>query len=141
MSPKYCTECITASAVRKMHEHFDLVYDGPPRNLDPEEKAFRIAAMQEELDEFKASIDLVDEYDAMLDLLVFTIGTLDRMGLPVFQGFRAVMDCNMQKTVGPNSKRGGFSRDLVKPEGFEGPEAALELIIHDATVWANGEKA
>jgi hypothetical protein len=73
---------------------------------------------------------LVDEYDALLDLIVFAVGTLDRQGLPLLKGFEKVMKANMAKEVGQNGdKRGGFKRDLVKPKGWIGPEAELEKII------------
>lgn len=119
--------------IRAMHEKFKLEYDGPPRHLDPEERTFRITAMQEELDEYKSAGRLVDQYDALLDLLVFTLGTLYRQGFPTSPGFQAVMRANMNKKLGSNgAKRGGFKRDLVKPEGWIGPETSLTAILNEA---------
>jgi len=116
--------------VKAMHEKFGLANDGQPWHLEPHEKAFRVKALQEELDEYSAANTLVDEYDALLDLIVFAVGTLDRQGLPLLEGFEKVMKANMAKEVGQNGeKRGGFKRDLVKPKGWVGPEAELEQII------------
>ena len=117
--------------VRKMHEKFELDH-GKPARLGHEEREFRIACLQEELDEFKNSTSLVDDYDAMLDLIVFALGTIHRMGLPFYTGFQAVMDANMTKELGPNAKRGGFKNDLVKPDDFVGPEDALKQIISNS---------
>lgn len=120
--------------IAAMHEKFDLAYNGPPRHLDAEERAFRIAAMREELEEYVAAGPLVEQYDALIDLLVFTLGTLYRQGFPILEGFEAVMSANLKKELGSNGdKRGGFKRDLVKPVGWVGPEAQLRAIINDLT--------
>ena len=116
--------------VKAMHAKFDLANTGQPCHLEAHEKAFRVKALQEELDEYDQATTLVDEYDALLDLIVFAVGTLDRQGLPLLEGFEKVMKANMAKEVGQNGeKRGGFKRDLVKPKGWTGPEAELSLII------------
>jgi predicted HAD superfamily Cof-like phosphohydrolase len=125
------TECVSRIAVDRMMKHYGIAYDGPPRELPEATKDFRLAGMAEELDEYRQADpdDLVSQYDALLDLLVFTIGTLHEHGFPMFEGFRAVMDCNMQKIVGTNSKRGDFKFDLRKPHGFVGPEERLKEIL------------
>lgn len=116
--------------VKAMHKKFGLTSAGLPWHLEPHEKAFRVKALQEELDEYNAATTLVDEYDALLDLIVFAVGTLDRQGLPLLEGFEKVMKANMAKEVGQNGeKRGGFKRDLVKPKGWVGPEEELKQII------------
>ena len=98
--------------VKAMHKKFGLTSAGLPWHLEPHEKAFRVKALQEELDEYNAATTLVDEYDALLDLIVFAVGTLDRQGLPLLEGFEKVMKANMAKEVGQNGeKRGGFKRD------------------------------
>lgn len=118
------------SLVKAMHKKFGLTSAGLPWHLEPHEKAFRVKALQEELDEYNMATTLVDEYDALLDLIVFAVGTLDRQGLPLLEGFEKVMKANMAKEVGQNGdKRGGFKRDLVKPKGWVGPEAELTQII------------
>lgn len=116
--------------VRKMHEKFGLENTSGPTSLCEEESKFRIAAMQEELNEYAEAKELVDQYDALLDLIVFAIGTLERHGFPLLAGFEAVMNANMAKELGQNgNKRGGFKRDLVKPAGWTGPEKTLIDIL------------
>jgi hypothetical protein len=117
--------------VQKMHQKFELQNNIGPIQLSTEEKAFRIVALREEITEYEESTDLVDQYDALLDLLVFAVGTLDRHGFPLLAGFEVVMAKNMQKELASSasaSKR-GFARDLVKPKGFTGPEADLRRIL------------
>lgn len=121
------------ASVKAMHEKFGLANTTGPTQLPDEEKQFRISALQEELNEYEDADSFVKQYDALLDLIVFAVGTLERHGFPLLDGFLAVMAANMQKEVGQNgNKRGGFKRDLVKPEGWVGPEAKLEQILNAA---------
>lgn len=126
--------------VKAMHQKFGLENTTGPDHLTKEEKEFRSAAMQEELNEYIAADTLVDQYDALLDLIVFAVGTLERHGFPLLAGFEKVMEANMAKELGQNGeKRGGFKRDLVKPEGWTAPEAKLQLILDgDAAPGSDG---
>lgn len=117
-------------SVRKMHIKFGLENTIGPCALSDEEKEFRYKAMMEEVNEYMDATTLVDQYDALIDLIVFAVGTLERQGLPLLQGFEAVMRANMKKELGQNGqKRGGFKRDLVKPRDWVGPEDELQDII------------
>jgi predicted HAD superfamily Cof-like phosphohydrolase len=120
--------------VKAMHQKFGLENTTGPNHLSKEEKEFRSDAMLEELNEYIAADTLVDQYDALLDLIVFAVGTLERHGFPLLAGFEKVMEANMTKELGQNGeKRGGFKRDLVKPEGWTAPEAKLQLILDGNT--------
>lgn len=119
--------------VREMHEKFQINYDGPPRKLDTRERAFRIEAMKEELEEYETATTLVEQYDALLDLIVFAVGTLHRQGLPLLSGYQLVMHANMQKELGPNKNkaRGEYKNDLRKPANWLSPEGGLKRIINE----------
>lgn len=106
--------------IKEMHEHFGLTSEVP---FTSREWAFRVASMEEELDEFKEATCKADELDALVDLLVFTLGTVERMGYAdvLDEAFNRVMDANMAKRVGANQKRGSFELDLVKPHGWTAP--------------------
>lgn len=107
--------------VKEQHRLFGINYDGEPRELSLEEKRFRFACFSEEALEYLLAETLEDEYDALLDLLVFVFGTMERQGLPI-DGFLEVVQANMKKELGPNGKRGGFELDLRKPEGWQPPD-------------------
>jgi predicted HAD superfamily Cof-like phosphohydrolase len=121
--------------IKEMHTKFGIAYDGPPRSLDLAEKNFRVAALFEELEEFAQDDTLVGQYDALLDLMVFALGTMERMGYPLSEGFSTVMACNLAKEVGNNPNKSNPGRgqykgvDLVKPEGWTGPEDTLTSIL------------
>jgi predicted HAD superfamily Cof-like phosphohydrolase len=109
------------SRIKKMHTKFGITCDEVPFSL--KEKEFRIMAMQEELDEYIDAETREDELDALIDLIVFALGTAERQGmLEVFnQGFNRVMAANCMKEIGPNKKRDSFALDLVKPKGWQSP--------------------
>jgi predicted HAD superfamily Cof-like phosphohydrolase len=87
--------------------------------------------MREEIDEFEAATDHHDQLDALVDLIVFAFGTVERAGYSAAfdEAFNRVMDSNMTKTVGPNQKRGSFSLDLRKPADFK--PADLSDLVED----------
>ena len=107
--------------VKLQHEHFGLKYTGKPRHLSFEEKAFYIEALKEEVSEYEEATGLEDEYDALLDLMVFTVGAMLRHGFPE-SGIKEVVASNMKKILGPNkNKRNDFELDLIKPRGWKAP--------------------
>jgi len=108
--------------IKDMHYKFGIRDKDIP--FSREEKAFRITAMQEELDEYTCANTKEDELDALVDLVVFALGTAERQGmLEVFdEAFQRVMNANCAKRVGGNKKRGSFAIDLVKPEGWKAPD-------------------
>ncbi len=107
--------------IYQMHRDFGI---GGNKGINLDEKKFRICAMQEELDEYREANSKEEELDALIDLVVFALGTAEREGwLGVFeQGFDRVMDANCAKELGGNAKRGNFKLDLVKPEGWTAPK-------------------
>ena len=114
--------------VRKQHQHFGLSYAGKPRHLDNKEKNFYIEALHEEIEEYNSAIDLEEEYDSLLDMLVFTLGAMQRHGFHI-EGLEKVIEANMKKELGPiENKRNDFELDLRKPEGWEHPDLKEFLI-------------
>ena len=114
--------------IKKMHKKFGIECE--KIHFSTEEKRFRICAMQEELNEYKEANTPVDELDALVDLVVFAIGTAERQGmLDVFEeAYGRVMRANVSKEVGANKKRGSFALDLVKPEGWEAADLS-DLVV------------
>lgn len=111
--------------VQSMHLNFGISYSQLPIFTN-EEREFRIKAMQEELNEYRDAKNNNESLDAIIDLIVFALGTIERQGwAPIFaEAFTNVMRANNNKTVGvsPNNKRNGFKLDLVKPEGWQAPD-------------------
>jgi len=87
---------------------------------------FRIRFLQEELDEMKhaAKTENPEEIvDALIDLCVVAIGTLDAYGVNAYKAWDEVHAANMTKEVGVKASRPNplGLPDLVKPEGWRAP--------------------
>jgi predicted HAD superfamily Cof-like phosphohydrolase len=113
--------------IKKQHAHFNILYTGKPRHLSPEEKTFYHKAILEEAQEYEDAKSLEDEFDALLDILVFTAGAILRHGFKGEAGIKEVVTANMEKIVGPLDKRGGFKLDLQKPVGWKPPNLSQFL--------------
>jgi len=107
--------------IKKMHEKFNITCE--KIEFSHKEKEFRICAMQEELNEYIDAEKKEDELDALIDLIVFALGTAERQGfLNIFEkAFNRVMKANMMKNIGTNKKRNSFQLDLVKPKNWKAP--------------------
>ena len=84
---------------------------------------FRIAFLQEELDEMKAATNGDDVVDALIDLCVVAIGTLDAYEVDAHEAWYEVLKANMNKTPGvkPGRPNPLGLPDLIKPEGWTAP--------------------
>jgi predicted HAD superfamily Cof-like phosphohydrolase len=84
---------------------------------------FRIDCLQEELDELKEAKNADDAVDALIDLCVFAIGTLDAFRIDSEFAWDAVHSANMVKSPGIKEGRPNpwGLPDLIKPEGWQAP--------------------
>jgi len=123
--------------IADMHQKYGV--NPVVRNFDKDKLAaflkFRIDFLQEELDEMRnavanrqasvldttnASDDVVD---ALIDLCVVAIGTLDAFDVNAYEAWDRVHKANMNKEVGVKASRPNplGLPDLVKPEGWVAP--------------------
>lgn len=113
-----------------VHTKFDLPRPAKPQLLAPDAFAFRWKFLVEELEEFGSAHhagDIERAADGLIDLAYVVIGTAIFMGLPWQQLWAEVQRANMAKERGTNVKRGSFQADLIKPEGWRGPDLAKVL--------------
>ena len=84
---------------------------------------FRGNFLQEELDEMKTAKNADDVVDALIDLCVVAIGTLDAFEVDAHEAWNRVHMANMSKEVGVKESRPNplGLPDLVKPEGWGAP--------------------
>ena len=91
---------------------------------------FRINFLQEELDEMKKAatpnqpIDSEEVVDALIDLRVVAIGTLDLFDVNAYEAWDEVLEANMNKKVGIKETRPNplGLPDLVKPKDWKAPD-------------------
>ena len=81
---------------------------------------FRIKFLQEELDEMKKADNADDVVDALIDLCVVAIGTLNAFDVDSEKAWAAVYEANIVKQVGVKESRPNplGLPDLIKPEGW-----------------------
>jgi len=101
---------------------------------------FRIKFLQEELDELRVADNADDVVDALIDLCVVAIGTLDAFEVDSYTAWHKVYCANMEKEVGVKESRPNplGLPDLIKPANWKAPSHAdnvglLEL-LYDSKV-------
>jgi NTP pyrophosphatase (non-canonical NTP hydrolase) len=87
---------------------------------------FRLGCVAEELDELNTAIsegNAEETVDALIDICVFAIGTLDAMEVDAYDAWDRVHKANMSKEVGIKAERPNplGLPDLIKPEGWTAP--------------------
>lgn len=108
-----------------MHEKFGV--NPIVREFDKEKLQmflqFRIDFLQEELDEMKNAKSADDVCDALIDLCVVAIGTLDAFDIDADLAWNRVHKANMSKEVGikPNRPNPLKLPDLIKKPGWVAP--------------------
>lgn len=117
--------------IARMHDKFGL--HPVIKTLAPEQLKsyldFRISMIGEEFGELQDAFEYKDPeevIDAIIDLIVFSIGTLDAFQVNITEAWNQVHQANMAKE--PGIKKGrpnpfGFP-DLIKPQDWQGPSHA-----------------
>jgi hypothetical protein len=85
---------------------------------------FRIAFLDEEMRELKEAQTPEDVVDALVDLIVVAIGTLDIFDIDALRAWNEVHVANMTKEVGIKASRPNPLKlpDLIKPAGWVAPD-------------------
>ena len=108
-----------------MHKKFGVnpIVENMDKEALTEYLQFRIGCLQEELDELKDAKTADDAVDALLDLCVFAVGTLDVFQVNSDESWKRIHDANMAKEPGIKAERPnprGFP-DMLKPIGWQPP--------------------
>ena len=82
-----------------------------------------LGLIEEEVQELRDSTTRVDDLDALIDILVVTIGALHSIGADVEGAWKEVMGNNQSK-INPRTGRVNKREDgkVLKPEGWKPPE-------------------
>ena len=116
------------SDIAEMHQKFGV--NAAINEFDQEKLDmfldFRIKFLEEELTEMKDSLTADDVVDALIDLCVVAIGTLDAFGVDAYKAWDRVHLANMAKEVGVKASRPNPLNlpDLCKPNGWKAPTHA-----------------
>jgi len=114
--------------IKTMHKKFGVydAVDSLSTELLHDFIKFRLSCIQEEFEESQAALEAQDAeelVDGLIDIMVFTLGTLDLMGVDTQKAWSAVMCANMSKEVGIKQGRQNpyGLPDLCKPSGWLAP--------------------
>ena len=114
--------------IAMMHEKYGVhpVVDKMDADTLKKFLEFRVRFLEEELTELKNATNADDVVDALIDLCVVAIGTLDGFGVDSHKAWDAVLVANMNKKVGVKESRPNplGLPDLIKPEGWTAPTHA-----------------
>ena len=115
-----------------------------PTLLSSEQASYFARFIMEELSEYLRACEensLVDAADALVDLAYVTMGCSHAMGLPFDQLFNVVHEANMNKEPANDYIRSlrGSQYDVVKPIGWQAPEAMMLAIIQTEQQKVNHE--
>lgn len=109
----------------RMHDHYGFHEKFKNLTVDQLKEfiQFRIKFLQEELDEMKTAESADGVVDALIDLCVVAIGTLDAFNADSHTSWDRVLEANMAKQAGVNPSRPNplGLPDLIKPDGWTAP--------------------
>lgn len=120
--------------VREFHRAFGHPVGETPRAMSAERAQKRYKWMKEEIDEFlEAGDDMVEQADAMIDLMYFALGTLVEMGIRPDRLFQIVHGANMQKLWSDGKPHYNQDGKTIKPAGWKDPHDDLAQAIRELT--------
>lgn len=108
--------------VRDFHKRFNHPVSDVATEMGKERRDTRFNWILEELDEFKHADHLVDQVDALIDILYLTYGTFVELGVDPSAHFEHVHDANMRKLDSSGSPLYKEDGKIAKPAGWRGPE-------------------
>lgn len=111
--------------VAEMHHKFGFTLNLSPTEVRPEVLHQRHKFLEEECHELFLAIqsgNFADQIDALIDLVVVAKGTAVMMGIQWEPHWAEVHQANMEKERGHNPSRPDQEEDLIKPEGWVGPD-------------------
>lgn len=117
--------------VARFHKVFGQEAYTVPTKIEPELKLARVSWMMEELTEYMKADNIVDEADALVDILYFLLGTADIQGIKLEPIFDIVHNANMSKVWPDGTVQRDEQGKIRKPPGWIKPEPLIEAEINE----------
>ena len=128
------------NSVRLFHKKFNHPISYTPTRMDLERANKRYNWMLEEINEFIEAVkkeDIVEQADAMIDVIYFALGTLVEMGIEPDALFEIVQEANMSKLWEDGKPHYNQDGKTIKPKTWEDPHDKLNLVIEE--MYDNGQ--
>ena len=119
------------SKVKEFQIKFGHPVSERPIMMDESRAKKRYTWMLEEINEFIEAPDIVEQADAMIDLIYFALGTLVEMGIEPEKLFSVVHNANMSKLWNDGKPHYGADGKTIKPKTWKDPHSELENIINE----------
>lgn len=100
-----------------------------PIELNKDRVFVRSIWMLEEIDEFRNSKNIVEQADAIIDLMYFAIGALVEMGIEPDKLFDIVHEANMSKLDSGNNYKCDGNGKILKPKNWISPNSSIKAIL------------
>jgi len=115
-------------------KEFQIAFNHPiankPTFMDKKRAEARMSWVKEEVQEFLDSDNVIDQSDALCDMLYFILGTAVECGVDLEPVFDIVQNANMAKLFPDGKPRyRELDNKVIKPEGWEAPEPQIEAEI------------
>ena len=112
-------------------QRMNMDHPDKPTPLSPRLRDQRLNFIREELEELTAADNMVDEVDALIDLVYVVKGYAILLGVGGIwdQLFQQVQTANVSKRPGSSSR---LAQDAIKPDNWVGPESGLRRLLESA---------
>ena len=125
--------------VQEFHKAFNHPVADQLVCLPADRAARRAEWMADEIEEFLDADTVLDQADAIIDLLYFAFGTLVEMGVPCpYALFKEVHKANMSKLWADGRPHYREDGKIIKPEGWQKPEPAMQRLLEEVVRKAGG---
>ena len=125
---------LAQQAVKEFHQAFHLPVATSPTHLEKIRVELRAKWIQEEVVEFLRATSIVDQVDAVTDLIYFAIGVFVEMGVDGSKIFELVHQANMSKIGRHNKALYNFEGKVIKPDGWISPEENIRKYLDSVMV-------
>lgn len=115
--------------VKEFHIKFGHPVGEHPKPINSDRAMKRYHWMLEEITEFIEADEIVEQADAMIDVIYFALGTLVEMGIRPDSLFDIVQTANMAKLWPDGKPHCNAEGKTIKPSTWEDPHKKLEAEI------------
>ena len=115
--------------VREFQSKFGHPVGHEPHFMDADRALKRYHWMLEEINEFLEADEVVEQADAMIDLMYFALGTLVEMGIKPDALFEIVHAANMSKLWADGKPHYNPEGKTIKPSTWQDPHEKLKQCI------------
>jgi len=115
--------------VREFHLKFGHPIEDKPKMMNAGRAHKRYNWMLEEINEFLEADEIVEQADAMIDVIYFALGTLVEMGIKPDNLFQIVQEANLSKLWSDGKPHYNKDGKTIKPDTWVDPHDKLKKEI------------